>query len=143
MREASWFLACSVDRTSFKFLCIPVGDNPRKRSTWSLIVKKLKACLSTWRSRQLSVDGKITLINSVLSSLPLYFISFYKAPKKTMAELASIQRQFLWIGGDSNKKTAWVKRSNVCKPKHLGGSELKIWNYSTPLLWRNGGGEVS
>lgn len=40
--------------------------------------------LSVWRQKNIirSIGGRICLINSVLSSLPLSHLSFFKMPKK-------------------------------------------------------------
>jgi hypothetical protein len=46
----------------------------------------------------LSIGGRVTLINSVLSSLPLYYFSFFKAPSCVLKELVTVQRNFLWGG---------------------------------------------
>jgi hypothetical protein len=77
---AACFLHCGVDSIPFRFLGIPVGANPRRKATWSTILEIMRKRLSIWNGRHLSIGGRVTLINSVLSSLPLYFFSFYKAP---------------------------------------------------------------
>jgi hypothetical protein len=77
---AACFLHCGVDSIPFRFLGIPVGANPRRKATWSPILEIMRKRLSIWNGRHLSIGGRVTLINSVLSSLPLYFFSFYKAP---------------------------------------------------------------
>jgi hypothetical protein len=87
LRAASAFLHCGVDSIPFKFLGIPVGANPRRKATWTPILDSIKRRLSAWNGRHLSIGGRLTLINSVLSSLPLYFFSFYKAPKCVILEL--------------------------------------------------------
>jgi hypothetical protein len=76
MRAASNFVPCNTDSIPFRFLGIPVGANPRRCATWSPILNSIKSKLSSWRGRMLSIGGRVTLINSVLSSLPLYFFSF-------------------------------------------------------------------
>lgn len=77
----------------------------------------MKKRLSSWSSRHLSVGGRVTLINSVLSSMPLYFLSFYKAPKKVVREFVKIQQNFLWGGSSDNKKINWVSWEKICLPK--------------------------
>jgi hypothetical protein len=72
LEVGSAFLSCRSDTLPFKFLGIPVGANPRRRATWKSIVEKMEKRLSSWSSRHLSYGGRVTLINSVLSSLPLY-----------------------------------------------------------------------
>jgi hypothetical protein len=70
-------LHCAVESIPFRFLGIPVGAKPRRRSTWVPIIESMKKRLSTWNGRILSIGGRVTLINLVLSSLPLYFFSFF------------------------------------------------------------------
>lgn len=98
LRGISHFLACKIGNLPFKFLGIPVGANPRGVSTWQPIIDSIKIRLNSWKSRQLSIGGRVTLINSVLSSLPLYLFPFYKAPKKVIGEIVKLQRRFLWGG---------------------------------------------
>lgn len=87
LRGASLFLACCIDDVPFKFLGIPVGANPRRSHTWEPVLKALILNLSSWKViKQLSIRGRVTLINSALSSLPLYFFSFYKTPKKVIGD---------------------------------------------------------
>lgn len=43
--------------------------------------------LVTWKGIHLSLGGTITLINFVLSSMPPYFFSFFKAPNNCIKDL--------------------------------------------------------
>lgn len=125
LRMASEFLYCKRGELPLNFLGIPIGANLRKSSTWKPVVKKLKDRLSIWKSRQLSLGRRITLINSVLASLPLYFFSFFKAPKKVLKELVQIQRNFLWGRNGEERKMAWVRWSKICMPKDCGGLGIR------------------
>lgn len=107
VRGIAHFLSCKVGSVPFKFLGVPVGANSRRANTWQPIIESIKAILSSWRSKRLSVGGRVTLINAVLSSLPLYLFSFYRAPKKVIGEIQKLQRRFLWGGDEENKKIAW------------------------------------
>ncbi|GAU30605.1 hypothetical protein TSUD_62250 [Trifolium subterraneum] len=100
---------------------IPIGANPRRRETWKPVVDAMSKRLCSWNSHHLSYGGRITLINSVLSSLPLYFFSFFKAPSCILKQLVRIQRNFLWGGGIEDKKLCWVKWDQICRPKDQGG----------------------
>jgi hypothetical protein len=90
LRASSSFLHCDVESIPFRFLGIPVGANPRRRATWIPIIESMRNRLNTWKGRNLSIGGRVTLINSVLSSLPLYFFSIYKAPSCVIKELVTI-----------------------------------------------------
>ena len=81
----------------------------------------------------------MTLIQSVLTSLPIYFLSFFRIPKKVVEKLVSIQRRFLWGGGIDQNKIAWVKWETVCLPKEKGSLGIKdIDTFNIALLgkWR-------
>lgn len=114
---ASVFMACSVGKMPFKFLGIPVGENPRRYHTWEPVLNAMRLKLSSWRRKQLRIGGRVTLINLVLSSLPFYFFSFFKVPKKVLGEMVRIQRQFLWGGNNEHKKMAWITWETICLPK--------------------------
>ena len=43
--------------------------------------------------------GRLTLIQSTLSSMPIYFMSLFCMPRKVRLRLEKIQRDFLWVGG--------------------------------------------
>ncbi|GKU89877.1 hypothetical protein SLEP1_g3954 [Rubroshorea leprosula] len=65
----------------FKYLGVPVGGNHRKLSMWLPLIESFKKKLLNWKARWLSFEGRITLLNSVLTSLPVLFLSVYLAPK--------------------------------------------------------------
>ena len=69
----------------------------------------------------------MTLIQSVLTSIPIYFFSFFRVPKKVVDKLVRIQRKFLW-GGALDHTLAWVKWDIVCLPKDKGGLGIKDVN---------------
>jgi hypothetical protein len=104
LSASSSFLHCAVEAIPFRFLGIPVGANPRRRSTWLPIIESMKKCLNTWTGRILSIGGRVTLINYVLSSLPLYFFSFFKAPSCVIKDLVSIQRNFCGVVGRRKRR---------------------------------------
>jgi len=87
------------------------------------------------------MGGRVVLLNAVLSSIPLYFLSFFKAPKKVLQEIVKIQRSFLWGGVEENKKICWLSWNNVCKTKEEGGLGIKnVEEFNLALLskwkWR-------
>ncbi|MCH80186.1 LINE-1 reverse transcriptase like, partial [Trifolium medium] len=129
LRASSDFLHCGVDSIPFRFLGIPVGANPRRKATWLPIIDKMKKRLSSWNGRHLSIGGRVTLINSVLSSLPLYFFSFFKAPACVIQDLNILKKSSIWwrdiwrIGGGGEGN--WFGNNTSCK---LGdGNNIGFW----------------
>jgi hypothetical protein len=44
----------------------------------------------------LSSGGRLVLLNSVLSSLPIYMMSFFKIPADVLKKLNAIRSRFFW-----------------------------------------------
>jgi hypothetical protein len=95
--------------------------------------------LNLWSSRHLSYGGRITLINSVLASIPLYFFSFFKAPCCVLKQLVRIQRNFLWGEDIEDKKLCWIKWDQICLSKAQGGlgvKNLTLFNKALLCKWK-------
>ena len=67
----------------------------------------------------------MTLIQAVLTSIPIYLFSFFRVPKSVVDKFLRLQRRFLWGGGPDHKKIAWIKWESVCLPKEKGGLGIK------------------
>ena len=80
--DASNYLKCSLMSFPFSYLGIPIGANPRRCQTWEPIITKCERTLARWKQRHLSFGGRVTLINSVLTSIPIYFFSFSGFPDR-------------------------------------------------------------
>ncbi|GKC01317.1 hypothetical protein Tco_0987453 [Tanacetum coccineum] len=57
--------------------------------------------LSSWKARNLSIGGRLTLVKFVLDSLPIYYLSLFKAPLKVINILESIRCRFFKLQGES------------------------------------------
>jgi hypothetical protein len=139
MVMASRFLNCRIGRAPFKYLGLPVGANPRRVATWQPMIDVLKNRLNSWGNRFLSVGGRIVLLNSVLSAIPIFYLSFMKMPVKVWKEVVKIQRDFLWGGLEKKRKISWVCWDTVTKPKIDGGlgvRDLRRVNLSLLAKWR-------
>ena len=74
------------------------------------------------------LGGRVTLIKSVLTSIPIYFFSFFRVTKVVAEKLVRVQRRFLWGGGLDQNKIAWVSWKSICLPKEKGGLGIKDIN---------------
>ena len=110
-----------------------IGANPRSFQTWDPIISKCERKLAKWKQRHLSFGGRVTLIKSMLTSIPIYFLSFFRVPKKVVDKLGRIQRRLLWGGDHEQSKIAWVKWETMCLPKEaewLGVKDINSFNVS-------------
>jgi hypothetical protein len=67
-------------------------------ATWEPLMDKIRRKLRSWGNKYLSLGGRIVLINSVLNSIPIFYLSFMKMPVQVLKKVVSIQREFLWGG---------------------------------------------
>ncbi|GJU32050.1 RNA-directed DNA polymerase, eukaryota [Tanacetum coccineum] len=69
---------------------------------------KFSSKLTLWNARLLSTGGCLSLIKSVLGSLPTYYMSLYEVPISVCNKLESMRNNFI-IGGDlGEKKMTWA-----------------------------------
>ncbi|RHN41203.1 hypothetical protein MtrunA17_Chr8g0363541 [Medicago truncatula] len=98
LNEAASVLHCRVGKVLFVYLGLSIGGDPRRLIFWEPLLRSIKSRLSGFNSRFLSFDGRLVLLKSVLTSLPVYAFSFFKAPSGIISSLDSIFTIF--FGGD-------------------------------------------
>uniref|UniRef100_A0A251U4I0 Putative RNA-directed DNA polymerase, eukaryota, Reverse transcriptase zinc-binding domain protein n=1 Tax=Helianthus annuus TaxID=4232 RepID=A0A251U4I0_HELAN len=131
-------LCCKVGSFPFKYLGLQVGANMNLVKNWKPIVDLFKTRLSIWKAEKLSYGGRITLIKSVLSALPTYFFSLYKAPVQVLNDLERLRRTFFWGGSEEDAKMNWMAWEHVIGPIEYGGlgfGSLRDANLSMLAKW--------
>ncbi|KAJ0917796.1 putative RNA-directed DNA polymerase [Helianthus annuus] len=114
-------LGCIKGSFPFKHLGLVVGSNMNLIRNWKPVIDVFKNRLSIWKAKNLSYGGRITMIKSVLNSLPTYFFSLYKAPSKVLDILERLRRVFFWGGSDDNSYMSWMAWEKVIAPMEYGG----------------------
>ena len=114
---------CSVGVWPVKYLGLPLGGNPKSKIFWEPVVIKVARRLDGWKRAFLSRGGRLTLIRSVLSSLPIYYMSLFKMPQGITDNIEKLMRDFLW-GSDTDPSSHLVRWEEVIKPKQKGGLEI-------------------
>jgi mannosylglycoprotein endo-beta-mannosidase len=54
------------------------------------MLESIKSRLGSWGNKYVSLGGRIVLINAVLSSIPIFFLSYMKMPVKVWREVVSL-----------------------------------------------------
>jgi hypothetical protein len=70
-----------MEKFPFRYLDLPMHTRKLSNKDWVEIEKRIESILSGWKGKMLSVGGRLVLINSVLSSLPMFMLSFFEPPK--------------------------------------------------------------
>ena len=136
--EAAAALQCSLVELPITYLGVPLGANMSRASSWQPIIERIQQRLSSWKASCLSRAGKLILIRAVLSSLPVYYLSIFRMPKKVAAEINRIQRRFLWCSKYEGQFAALVKWEIVQRPKNQGGlgvGDLLVKNAALLFKW--------
>lgn len=107
----------------------------RRKHQFQGIIDKARRRLATWKAKTLSKAARLLLIQTTLSSLPVYHMQATRFPVSVVRELDSLSRRFLWGVGEGEHKFHPLKWELVCTPKAEGGlgiPSLRITN--TALL---------
>ncbi|GKV24665.1 hypothetical protein SLEP1_g34249 [Rubroshorea leprosula] len=136
--KMAYRLWCKEGELPFKYLGIPIGEKHKRLVVWQPLLDSVKKKLTSGKGRYLSLRGRITLINSVLSSLPMFVMYVFLIPKGTLISIDKMCICFLWGGEEEGKKINWVKWEKVCKNKEYGGlgvRDLRKFNLALMGKW--------
>ncbi|KAJ9697075.1 hypothetical protein PVL29_009023 [Vitis rotundifolia] len=124
-------LGCKVGSLPSCYLGLPLGAPFKSEVVWNGVEERFRKRLAMWKRQYISKGGRLTLIQSTLSSMPVYCMSLFYLPRKVRLRLEKIQRDFLWGGGALERRPHLVKWSLVCLERKKGG--LGVRN----LAWMN------
>ena len=91
--------------------------------------ERFRKKLALWKRQYISKGGRLTLIKSTLSNLLIYTMLLYRMPTGVKLRLEKIQRDFLWGGGNLDRKIHLVNWGTVCKSKESGGLGVRRLEY--------------
>ncbi|XP_076927131.1 uncharacterized protein LOC143590578 [Bidens hawaiensis] len=131
-------MGCKVGSFPFTYLGIKVAANMNRIAHWDPVIDTICNRLQSWKAKVLSIGGRLTLIKSVLASLPVYYLSLFKAPSQVLENIEKLMRKFLWIGSKEGKGIHLVSWNVVTKPKRFGGlgiSKLSEVNSALLVKW--------
>ena len=83
---------CELGEWPIKYLGLPLGGNPRRNDLWDPVFTKVAKRLAGWKKALLSRGGRVTLIQSILTALPIYYLSLFKAPLGVIHKLEKLMR---------------------------------------------------
>ncbi|KAL8143992.1 hypothetical protein V2J09_017024 [Rumex salicifolius] len=103
------------------YLGIPLLHKRMDRATFQPIIQKMKARLAGWKGKLLSRAGRVTLANSVLTSIPVYTMATLPLPIAVCDDIDRISRDFIWGSSLGERRMHLVGWDEISKPKHVGG----------------------
>ena len=100
---------------------------------WFTKLEKVRSTLKYWKTRNLTIYGKIVILKSLIISQFVYVSSILPYPKKIIPQLNRLIYNFLW-----NSRREKVKRSVLLNPIEKGGLsmvDIQAKFHSINLSW--------
>ena len=119
--EKSRRIGCEVGKWPLQYLGLPLGGNLCRKLFWKPVLRKVRKRLEGWKRSFLSRRGRLSVIESIMSSMPIYYLSLFKIPRSVAKEIESLMRDFLREGFDGEVGDHLVAWKQVCLPKIYGG----------------------
>lgn len=132
----SALLGCSLTEFPVIYLGLPLTINRPTNAAFMPLIERLESKLEGWKSKLISRGGRLLLMNSVLSAVPIYFMGSFLLPKWVIKRIDMIRRSFLWGQSDGKKGISWINWKAVCTPRRyggMGGADLEKRNWSLLL----------
>ncbi|KAE8678433.1 hypothetical protein F3Y22_tig00111410pilonHSYRG00088 [Hibiscus syriacus] len=75
-------IGCAVGVLPTVYLGLPLGAKRNSEALWEPVMQSFNKKLFGWKASSLSMAGRLVLIKSVLSSLPIFFLSIFRILKE-------------------------------------------------------------
>jgi len=92
--EYTTLFGCNAGEYPFRYLGIPMHHRQLFNSEWQKVEERFEKKLSCWKAKYLSYGGRLVLLNSVLSSLPMFMMFFFEIPKGVLKNLDHFRSRF-------------------------------------------------
>jgi mannosylglycoprotein endo-beta-mannosidase len=125
---------CEAGSLPFRYLGIPIHYRKLTNGEWKSVEDRFEKKLSCWIGKLLSYGDRLVLINSVLTSLPMFMLSFFEIPKGVCKRLDFFRSRFFWQFDNHKRKYRLTKWSIICRPKDQGGLGVEVLELKNKCL---------
>jgi hypothetical protein len=132
--EYRLLFGCDVGSLPFKYLGIPIHFEKLRNGEWKPIEDRCERKLSCWIGKLLSYGDRLILINSVLTSLPMFMLSFLEIPIGVRKRLDYYRSRFFWQSDGHKRKYRLTKWNIICRPKDQGGLGIEVLEVKNKCL---------
>ncbi len=91
-------LGCKLSSFPIRYLGLPLATKHLSKADWWPVINRVEKRIEGWHAKLLSRGGGLILVSDVLSNLPIYYLSVFKAPKWVLRRIDALRRAFFWRG---------------------------------------------
>jgi hypothetical protein len=134
LEEYSNSFRCQCGTYPFKYLGIPMHHKKLSNNDWKIIEQRIEKKFSSWKGKHLSVGCRLVLINSVLTRLVMFMLSFFEVPRGVLKKIDYYRFRFYWQSDQHKKKYRLMRWNIICQPKEQGGLGIQNINVQNRCL---------
>ncbi|PNX93586.1 ribonuclease H, partial [Trifolium pratense] len=107
-----------------KYLGFPIIHGRLCKRDYDFFIDKIQHRLASWKNKLLNKAGRLALVQSVLTSIPTYYMQLNWLPSSICDYMDRISRKFLWRGTNDRgiHLVGWEK---IAQPKKNGGLGIR------------------
>ena len=118
-----------------KYLGVPLVTTRLVYRDCKELVEKVQNRIGDWKNKFLSFAGRLQLVQSVLSSMHVYWSSVFILPSGIIMDLEQLMRGFLWCQGEKRRGKAKISWEAICLPKNEGGLGIRrLQDFNVALI---------
>src|SRR3989337_3062822 len=106
---------CQLGQFPIRYLGIPIHYRRLTTAEWKHVEERLEKRLASWKAKLLSYGGRLILINSVLTNMVLYMLSFFHLTKGVVQHLDYFRSRFFWQCDNESKKYRLARWGVLCR----------------------------
>jgi hypothetical protein len=132
-------LGCELAAFPIRYLGLQLALRPLTRAEWQPLLDQVVKSVPAWQRGLVSREGRLVLINSVVTARAVHQMVVAEAPMWLLEEINKWMRAFFWAGGGEVRGgqclVAW---SSICKPREFGGlgvKDLKLQGLALRVRW--------
>ncbi|KAL4292566.1 hypothetical protein AHAS_Ahas18G0040900 [Arachis hypogaea] len=109
------------ERDLGRYLGAMITNNRKGKENYKDMLGRMQNKLKGWKGKCLSLAGRLTLAQSVLSPALNFNMQHERIPRGICQEVEKIQRNFIWGEDNNQRKMHLIGWKTLCQPKHEGG----------------------
>lgn len=109
----------------YQYLGAPIHYKKLSAIHFDHLLRKIETKVSGWKGKLLSSGGKLTLLQSVMSALPLHVLYVLKPPMSIIHRIEQAFAHFFWGDKGGKRLKIWIKWATISRPKEEGELGLR------------------